>query len=99
MTVTPMRQGRWCDQHGRWECVCPRKSGRGTCHGTPVKGSDRCRMHLGKQAEVVIAEAKLEEAARKLLYKHDAAPVTNHLEALQKLPAAPWPWRSSSGRR
>ena len=56
-------------------------------------------MHLGKQAEIVIAEAKLEEAARKLLYKHDAAPVTNHLEALQKLPAAPWPWRSSSGRR
>ena len=42
-------------------------------------------MHLGKQAEIVIAEAKLEEAARKLLYKHDAAPVTNHLEALQKL--------------
>lgn len=42
-------------------------------------------MHLGKQAGPAIAAAKLEDAAQRLLYKHDAAAVTNPLEALQLL--------------
>ena len=78
-------QGRWCSSHKRQECVKPRKNGRGPCHGTPVTGSDSCRMHLGKEAGPAIAAAKLEDAAQRLLYKHDAAPVTNPLEALQAL--------------
>ncbi len=83
--MQPPRQGRWCDEHQRWECVRPRKNGRGTCHGSAVTGSDNCRMHLGKEAGPAIAAANLEAAAARLLYQHDAAPVTNPLEALQSL--------------
>lgn len=43
---TPISQGRWCDQHGRYECVSNRSDAT-TCHGSPVKGFPRCRKHLG----------------------------------------------------
>jgi hypothetical protein len=85
MTVTPMRPGRWCEQHQRYECTRQRKENRGHCHGAAVTGSDRCRMHLGEQAQPVIAEARLQEQAERLLYQRDAAPVTDPLAALQKL--------------
>ena len=42
-------------------------------------------MHLGEKAAPVIAAAKLEKQAAKALYKHDAPPVANPLEALQSL--------------
>jgi len=42
-------------------------------------------MHLGEKAGLVIAEARFEEQARQVLWKHDAAPVVNPLEALQLL--------------
>lgn len=42
-------------------------------------------MHLGTEAGPVIAEARLEEQVRKLLWNRDAQPVTNPLEALQRL--------------
>lgn len=56
--------GRWCEDHGRWECTSPRSRGRGTCHGSAVADLDECRMHLGKKAGPAIAGAKAMEAAR-----------------------------------
>lgn len=59
-------RGRWCGEHERFECVSPRKGGRGDCHSPRmVRGTDKCRMHLGRKAAPVIAEAKAEAAARK----------------------------------
>lgn len=59
-------RGRWCEEHQRYECTSPRKRGRGPCHSPRmVTGTDKCRMHLGKKAQPVIAEAKAEAAARK----------------------------------
>jgi hypothetical protein len=99
MTVTPMRPGRWCADHKRYECVKPRKSNRGPCHGSPVTGSDRCRMHLGDKAPAVIAEAKLQEQAERLLYQRDAPPVTNPLEALQRLAGRAAAWEEVIGEK
>jgi hypothetical protein len=99
MTVTPMRQGRWCREHKRWECVCPRKAGRGPCHGSAVTGSDKCRMHLGEEAQPVIAEAKLAQQAEKLLYQRDAAPVTDPLSALQRLAGRAAAWEDIIGEK
>jgi hypothetical protein len=99
MTVTPMHRGRWCDQHERWECVCPRKAGRGPCHGSPVTGSDRCRMHLGDKAQSVIAEERLQQQAEKLLYQRDATPVTDPLSALQKLAGRAAAWEDIIGEK
>lgn len=62
--ATP-RPGRWCEEHQRSECTCPRKRGKGPCHGPAVTGADKCRMHLGEKAAPVIAEAKAEALARK----------------------------------
>ena len=59
------QRGRWCEDHGRWECVKPRSRGRGTCHGSAVTGHDECRMHLGRKAQPAIAEARAEDAARR----------------------------------
>ena len=61
-------------------CVSRRKDGS-PCHGPAVRGSDRCRMHLGKKPAATILEA---EAVR-LLYRHDATPCGDPLEALQRL--------------
>src|ERR1700733_13241491 len=83
--MQPSRPGRWCEHHQRWECTRPRSRGRGTCHGPAVTDLDRCRMHLGEEAGPAIAVAALEQQARRLLYKHAATPVTDPLEALQRL--------------
>jgi hypothetical protein len=99
MTVTPMHRGRWCADHERYECTRPRKSDRGTCHGSPVTGSDRCRMHLGEAAQPVIAEAKLQEQAERLLYQRDAAPVTDPLSALQRLAGRAAAWEDIIGEK
>lgn len=58
-------RGRWCGEHQRYECVSRRKNGQ-ECHSHRlVTGADKCRMHLGRKAQPVIAEAKAMEAARK----------------------------------
>lgn len=48
----PIREARWCEEHGRWECSAPRSRGRGECHGIAQVGNSTCRMHPGKNAEV-----------------------------------------------
>lgn len=77
--------------------MCPRKNGRGLCHGTPVRGTDRCRMHLGEKTGPVIAEAKLQEQAARLLYQRDAKPVTDPLSALQLLAGQATAWMDIIG--
>lgn len=78
-------RGRWCEEHGRHECVSSRKAG-GPCHSNRmVTGTDRCRMHLGRKAQAVIAEKRIEAEAQRLLYQHNAPPASNPLEALQAL--------------
>lgn len=97
MTVTPMHPGRWCDEHQRYECTRQRKNNRGPCHGSPVAGHEKCRMHLGTESGPVIAEAKLQQQAAKLLYQRDAAPVTDPLSALQKLAGRAAAWEDIIG--
>jgi hypothetical protein len=48
----------------RRTCTGNRKDGS-PCAGPAVTGSDKCRMHLGKKAAPVIAEARNLEAARR----------------------------------
>jgi hypothetical protein len=99
MTVIPMRPGRWCAEHQRHECTCPRKNNRGPCHGAAVTGSDKCRMHLGGEARPAIAEAKLQEQAQRLLYQRDAPPVTDPLSALQHLAGRAAAWEDIIGEK
>ena len=58
---------------------CGNSAGKGTDH----YGSGNCKSHCGSTATG--RAAALNERAERLLYKHDAAPVTNPLEALQAL--------------
>lgn len=61
---SPAERGRWCEQHQRRECVSPCKRGD-PCHSPRmVTGSDKCRMHLGRKAQPVIAAARAAEQAR-----------------------------------
>jgi hypothetical protein len=94
-----MRPGRWCAEHQRYECVHPRKNSRGPCHGAAVTGSDGCRMHLGEEAQPVIAEARLQEEAARLLYQRDAPPVTDPLSALQRLAGRAAAWEDIIGEK
>jgi hypothetical protein len=100
MTVTPMRgHGRWCEEHQRRECNSPRKDGN-PCHSHHlVTGQDKCRMHLGRKAQPVIAEARLQEQAERLLYQRDAAPVTDPLSALQRLAGRAAAWEDIIGEK
>lgn len=49
-------------QSGRRLCNSRRKDGS-PCQGPAVRGSDKCRMHLGRKAKDVIAEAKVRDLA------------------------------------
>lgn len=69
-------------------CGGKKKQGEGTCTrpagwGTPHPGQGRCKLHGGCAPSSVTAGINAQ--AQKLLWKHDAAPVTNPLEALQHL--------------
>lgn len=63
--------------------TCGRAAGAGTDH----KGWGRCSWHGGSSpsGSQSAAEKQLEDRAQKLLYRHDASPVTDSLEALQRL--------------
>jgi hypothetical protein len=95
---TPGR-GWWCEEHQRHECVSPRKNGRGTCHGSLVADSDRCRMHLGKKAQPAIAEARLQEQAAAELARLDVPPVSDPLAELARLAGQCISWKDAIGER
>lgn len=75
-------RGRWCEEHKRYECTRPRNRGRGICHGSAIADSGRCRMHLGKKAQVVIAEAKALEAAERAVVTYGLPRDISPTEAL-----------------
>jgi hypothetical protein len=87
--------GWWCEEHQRHECVIPRKNGRGTCHGSPVAGTDRCRMHLGKKAPMAIAEAQLNEQAAAELARLDVPPVADPFTELCRLAGQAVAWKDA----
>jgi hypothetical protein len=74
------RKGPLCGGklHGR-DGTCTQPAGWGTDHA----GAGRCKLHGGCAPSGRIAA--LNEQAQRLLYKHDAAPVADPLEALQRL--------------
>jgi len=77
-------RGRWCEEHQRRECTSPRKGGRGPCHGHHlVAGTDKCRMHLGKQAAPVIAEAAARKAVETYGLPRDISPTDALLEEVR----------------
>jgi hypothetical protein len=79
---TPDR-GRWCEQHQRRECVSPCKRG-GECHGYHlVRGSDKCRMHLGKKAADVIGEAEARKAVETYGLRRDISATDALIEEVQ----------------
>lgn len=70
------------------KCGAKKKQGDGCCKqaagwGTPHPGTGRCKLHGGCAPSSRIAG--INAAAEKLLYRHDAPPVSNPLEALQHL--------------
>src|SRR5579862_2678389 len=77
-------RGRWCEDHQRWECASPRKSGRGPCHGHHlVRGTDKCRMHLGARAADVIAEELARKAVVTYGLPRDISPTDALLEEVR----------------
>ncbi len=77
-------QGRWCEEHERFECTSSRKGGRGDCHGHHlVRGTDKCRMHLGKKAAPVIAEALARKAVETYGLPRDISPTDALLEEVR----------------
>jgi hypothetical protein len=76
-------RGRWCEEHQRMECVSPRKGGL-PCHSDKmVRGSDRCRMHLGKKAADVITAALAAEAVITYGLPRDISPTDALLEEVR----------------
>lgn len=92
-------RGWWCQEHQRSECVSPRKNGRGQCHGSLVGDGDKCRMHLGRKAQPVMAEAKLREQAAAELARFDPSPVSDPLAELAKLAGQAIAWKEVMGER
>lgn len=73
-------------------CSAARRNGAGDCKrdagaGTDHKGYGSCSWHGGSSpsGRQSAAERRIEDQAQKLLYQHDATPVTDHLAALQRL--------------
>lgn len=73
-------------------CGANRRGGEGTCKraagaGTDHKGWGRCSWHGGSSpsGSQSAAGQRIESEARRRLYRHDAHPVDNPLEALQLL--------------
>lgn len=66
-----------------WNRICngKRKDGK-PCQGPAVTGSDKCRMHLGKKAGPVIAEARAVQAAQEAVMRLGFEPVADPLAAL-----------------
>lgn len=60
-----------------------------------MNGSDKCRFHVGRRAEIVRAEYNADQDARRLLGQLGVAPVDNPLEALRDLAAEILAWQGA----
>jgi len=78
-----MRCHRCSEIHER--CAGHQKHTGQPCRAHPVRGHERCRMHLGKKASVARAETEAAGALRRALDAADAPPVTDPVTALQEL--------------
>ncbi len=47
---------KWCDTHGRLECVKNKSRGRGPCHGPAIKGTHTCPVHAGTTRAVAMVK-------------------------------------------
>lgn len=59
LAESPMaaQRGRWCETHGRHECVKNRNRG-GECHALPVSGLEVCKNHGGKSLAALKADGQ-----------------------------------------
>lgn len=77
-------RGRWCPEHQRRECVADRHRGAGPCHSPRMVGDgDKCRMHLGRKAAEVIAEAQARQAVVTYGLPRDISPTEALLEEVR----------------
>lgn len=79
-------------QPWRRTCNGNRKDGS-PCNGPAVTGADKCRMHLGKRAQPVIDEARIERQIRAELARLDVPPVENALTELAKIAGQVVAWK------
>ena len=76
-------RGRWCEEHQRYECTSPKKD-RTPCHSPRmVRGTGRCRMHLGRKAKDVIAEDQARKAVVTFGLPRDISPTDALLEEVR----------------
>jgi hypothetical protein len=74
----------------RRRCTSKRKDG-GPCGGAPLRGSDKCRMHLGKRTDAV----KLEQQVRAELARLDVPPVEDPLTQLAAVTGQVLAWKDA----
>lgn len=48
---------RWCEEHERFECT-RFKHGKVPCHGSRIRGTDRCKTHSGTSVKVAKAQGE-----------------------------------------
>ena len=76
----------------RRQCTARRKDG-GPCGGAAVRGADKCRMHLGKRADLV----KLEYEASRQLARLKLPPIDDPLTALAEIASEAVWWKDQMG--
>jgi hypothetical protein len=74
----------------RRDCTSQRKDGQ-PCGGAPLRGADKCRMHLGKRTDGI----KVEQAARAELARLNLPPVDDPLSLLASLAAEVVAWKDA----
>jgi hypothetical protein len=65
-SVTPephIGGARWCEEHGRLECVNQRTAGKGQCHQAVIQGTKSCKSHAGTRTEIAMAKGEAVMAA------------------------------------
>jgi hypothetical protein len=83
-----MTAGNPAVRHDKPKCGAKKKQGAGNCRrpagwGTDHPGTGQCKLHGGCMPNN--RASAIGQQAAKLLYRHDATPVTDPLEALQRL--------------
>jgi hypothetical protein len=74
----------------RRTCTARRKDGQ-PCGGAPLRGADKCRMHLGRRTAIV----KLEQQARDQLARLDVPPVEDPLTQLAAVTGQVLAWKDA----
>ena len=76
-----------------------KRAGGAPCKGRPLDGSDKCRIHAGRKAEVVRAEYVAGERAREAFARNGIDPDSfDPLTQLIKVAAEAERWREACGQ-